>query len=421
MNILIQPGRFYFSILAILFFSSCHFTNSENSAIELFPLDSVAAYTKTVNIPESLDSMHFYYNDMLRDVRYVKLESNNECLIGTISKVIVTPDFIVIGDFYISNSVFFFTKQGQFAGKISVNKPSDSIRLENIKDMTYDYDNNRIIVYDYKANYIYQFTESGKYLNRYRSSDLSFMRFNYIGKNKFAFYEPSVNRGVGGGYNDFLLAIGDEKCNISYTAYRNDSTISSYDYNLNLPNSGETVYFCPKFSHTIYEIKNDKTTEITGKIKFNFSAKNSIIDNKSQVTTVKDLEMLTQAGHYNFDGKCFVANDVLFIELTRKTFNTGIFYSQKTGKIIGWNPILNVQVKDTVHVSYYSYPIASTGDEFISVMDPDIIARQERTFARIARENQLPQSPREHHLQEILSTMNENDNPVLLFYKLKQF
>lgn len=98
-------------------------------------------------------------SDMVDSVRYVPLETNENSLIGSISRIVVTENRIFIGD-KVANGVFVFDKRGFFLNKIcrQGRSPEEYVRLYDFDvseadSSIYFYVGRKIQVYDYNGNY----------------------------------------------------------------------------------------------------------------------------------------------------------------------------------------------------------------------------------------------------------------------------
>jgi len=354
---------------------------------------------------------------MLTDIRYVKLETKNNCLIGNINKILATRNGFVVADYYISNSIFFFDKTGRFINKVALKGSGRSIK--SLKDIAYNYDNNTVYIYDNIGSAIYCYDENGTYLNRYPVKNIYFRRIAYLGDSLLLFYHPSLKER--GGLNNYELCIGDVSGNIKYKAFeRKQESGDGFDYNFSITTEGSDVYYSRRFSKYIYKIAKDSLAIFPG-IRLDFPENKSVIDKVTESTTLPELKLLLSADNYNFDGEILSVNNVLYTGIYKKSMNMGVFYSEKNGRIAGGHLVSRLSINDTANAEYYSYPIASSNNEFISVMNPDVIVKSEQNFERSRKAMHIPVPHRERQLDAIMSTMRVDDNPVLVLYKIKPF
>jgi hypothetical protein len=412
-RLLIKKHTYLFFVA--LCFSSC-WNSSFNNVTEIVAKGETSG-TKIVDIPAGLGSQPFDYNKVLADIRYVKLETNDNCLVGHIDKILSIKNGYVIADYYLSNSVFFFDKTGKFIAKVKVSESSNS--PGEIKDITYNYKTRTVYLYDNKKSTIYSYDENGTYLKKNKMGKLYFSRLINIGDSSFIFYSPSLRSS--GGLNNSELAFGDITGKVKYRAFdRRHQLMRDFDYNYTLAPSKDGAFYSQKFSKYIYEISANPIN-IFPRFKLNFAGNNSLIDKVSASTSSQDLKMLLTSDNYNFDGEVLSCDDILYIGIKQKAMDVGVFYSPKSNKIIGGYPSSILSVGDTSKIEYYKYPIASSGEEFISVLDPEYIVKNEHIFDSLRKVINTPAPIRDKVFNSIIESMNPNENPVLVLYKVKAF
>lgn len=406
----------FIKITAILLLMiSCSSKTNRTKLHEIFP--GVADNNTTINItvPERLDSSSFDYNQMVSDVRYVRLETTPVSLIGKVDKVIPTKSGYVIADYYISGAVFFFDKAGRFLNRVNASASSDA--LKSIKDITYSREQGRVFVYDIKSSAIFSYSEAGELISESPIRGFYFRRMVYLKDSTFLFYRPFLKkRNIADG---FELAIGDLRGRLKSVAFKDTlMQIEDYDYNNNVMGAGSSNFYSPKFSRLIYQIGLD-SFNLYPAIELHFPAGNSVMDKATNLISFNDVKQLIASGHYNFDGQVLRAGNLVYVGVYQKGVPLGFFYSTKSGKVAGGNLISRLTPGDTVRVAYYTYPIANTEDEFISLMDPDIILRNEKLFSDAARSAHAFTSVREKGLSGVMELMRQGDNPVLVLHKIK--
>ena len=60
----------------------------------------------------------YAFDSLIDDISYIKLETNSDCLIGSIHQILCTKDYIFIMDVFVANAVYCFDKQGNFVRQI---------------------------------------------------------------------------------------------------------------------------------------------------------------------------------------------------------------------------------------------------------------------------------------------------------------
>lgn len=96
-------------------------------------------------------------------VGFIKLESNQNCFIGKVEKLIITDNEVIIADKSIARAVYVFNLDGTFRTKISQQGRGPQEYLE-ISDVFVMNDNSEISVLDNENNRIVSFDCYGKFL-----------------------------------------------------------------------------------------------------------------------------------------------------------------------------------------------------------------------------------------------------------------
>jgi hypothetical protein len=112
--------------------------------------------------------------------------------------------------------------------------------------------------------------------------------------------------------------------------------------------------------------------------------------------------------YYSFRGQILSTKDSIYYIECHKDGLAGYFYSEKTNRIIGGNITSTLKYNDSAQMEFYQYPIASNDNEFISIISP----KQFGPLTNILCSEKLSKA---------LEGFNSNSNPILVFYKLKNF
>jgi hypothetical protein len=405
--------------LKFLLYSSLLFTacNSEDSIIQELTVKDSLSFTKKINIPGDLKSKTFDYQAGLQDLEFITLETSINSAVGRIDKLYFTANHIIVDDIYTSKAILIFDKKGKYINKINI-KSHLPIPLKALRDMTYNKFSKEIVVYDNKQDKVIYFTEEGQYKYS-RNEPIFITQMACLSDSLYVYYNPIQNRGIKGTLNDYQIAVGN-KDRVIYKGFKKTDTLpglDQYDYNRNVSNSNGSTYFCPKFTNSIYEV-NVRSLSIIKRFELNYLAGNDIKVNDK--TNLSELSQLKSTGYY-FDGKIISAGDIHYFELWQNNVQTGMFYSQTSGNIIGGSPIAKVALRDTIKLDYFSYPIASFEDKFVSIIDPSIVVDKERIMKQNQHKMKVPAIIRTGKLDTVLKHLKINDNPILVLYKIKKF
>jgi len=239
-----------------------------------YTIDLYSAYKKAKTYPLST---------IAESIEYIPLETTNECLLGGISNIIVTPnDFFV----YVYEGLCYrFNREGKFLniiGKIG-NGPGECMRtrdatLDTVNQWVYILDYNKIIKYDYVGNFQETFKPGeGGSLGGYKMLTVkpglflvSNGSYNFAKPGKrFSFYFFSE------GQKDYVSKIACEKRD-------------KIPFCINMPcmcNYRQNTYVNDAWSDTIYQIKDIHNLQAyalinPGRFKYRDADDNSIMSGK---------------------------------------------------------------------------------------------------------------------------------------------
>lgn len=121
----------------------------------------------------------------------------------------------------------------------------------------------------------------------------------------------------------------------------------------------------------------------------------------------KYIKLKNSNRYYSFQGEIFCNTDSVYFIATHKNVFSGYFYSEKTNKIIGGDLVSSVATTDSAQIEAYTYPVTAFNDYFVSVLP----------FSNFVDSKTLHTAK----LAEIKKGIKPTDNPILAFYRLKDF
>ena len=329
-------------------------------------------------------------NQLLEQYRFVKLETNESCLLGAIDQIEVFANKIYILDSYQTKSIYVFDKEGKYLNRLEGNRRGPGEFLMPLC-FAIDPTDSALIVKDHQQSA----------LLRYALNDLSFIdkikteeypiSFGVIPEQEaLAFYYPDR------GNNDYQLRITDKNGQFikellpvdpkSKVLHGLGQNFYVYDGKLNV---------FPHFSNTIFSITPDSTTqryhfyfgdyhfpddEIFQKKEYNSQAIMSEIMNNSYVRLMAPYET-----DEHLLVKYYVKRQVLL----------GI-YNKKKHTAINLDPEM---VIDSLHLGTFPVPIGFNHNEFIGQLTLDI---QQKNRIMIPE------------LQKLMADYSEDSNPILI-------
>ena len=360
------------------------------------------------------DRLSFDYNQYLKDVRFVNLETNSKSKFSVIDKILLTENRIIIVDFNSAKGVYIFNDKGKFINSIRPNKNFTDYRsvLTDFYDVAYDYNLDEIILHNQNQNKTYHFDANGNFKNSSKEY-IYFAHFVNLRNSKYFIYLNSF------GGNEHIpklagspLSIGlrDTKILRTVNGIHDVKTNVNYEINHNssLSNSNNTLFYTPDFSDTVYQISGNPIS-VYPKLVIHYSGPNLNASLKQQKKEdINSFVRLTNTKkYYSFQGEVMSANDSIYFIESYKKDQSGYFYSTKTNNLIGGNLGSTYSGSNPVQLGCFRYPITTFNSEFVSVLPR----------ADLEKSNYIL-SPK---FNVVLKNAKSTDNPTLVFYKIKEF
>jgi len=367
-------------------------TSCESNKTEL-------SFDYKINLNTQLVHDNLQLSDIIQPgYRFVPLESNDEILIGNISKVICFNKYIYILDAYAGGVLAKFTEDGHFVSKIGSKGDGPGEYLFPL-DFTIDKQNGHIYVVDQGVTLI-EYDQNGKYLN----------------KRKFADYEFSgiqVDKNIDG----FTFISGDKDDNLILTTndlYRIKSYFPFKNKNINKllvsplqRMSDNTIVYRRFLNDTVFKIVdghlyphiilnyNNNFTEDLFSLNITKNKFNKILKNGNSCITKlyfeSDVSVFT----------AFSSSDNLFLS----------FYSKESDSVNIFN--YGNFINDITFEKRSSYVIGTNEDEFIFFV-------QGNNLIEGLNKNKEKYEKTDNFLKalKLSKTINQRSNPILLFVKI---
>lgn len=376
--------------------------------------------TTTIEVPkELLSSLKFDYNMHTNNPEFVKLETIDQSRIGRIDKLIAAKSSYVIADKYLANSVFFFDKNGKFLKRVNpVDGQASPLVLGSVT-----YDSKRRLIYVHFHNndesYLHSYTEAGEFVGKHNLNGLYFTEFSILSDSSFAFFLPGDKaKSI---INDYQLAFGnrDGKTQSVAFSFSSSNALSNFGYNYNLVSFDDYLLFSKNYSKYVFQAST-QPTKIYPRFELTGGNSDSLLVEIDSTSSVSEIRTLLDR-KFQFSGRVLPTTNHFYFEFTKKGERIGFFYSNQNGHIVGGRPEARLAVGDSLKIDYYSYPVTSFEDKFISVLDPNEIASSEKAFDLIRQSSNFHGPLRTKKLDSLLRALKANENPVLMIYQLRPF
>ncbi len=378
--------KFISIILLVLFIFSCK--NSEETAQDL--------YSIKIDINKSKPEPK--YSDFIENYDFVPLQTKKESLIGNVDKVITTKNDIYMLDIFSTKSVFKFSRKGEFVSKIGFlgdgpggyTLPLD-FEIDLNQEKIFVLDNGvRLCVYDLDGSFI-----ENKPLSSFTAN-----RVAVLDKGDLAWLQ--------GGIEDKLLVTNNELKNIqSFFSYRSQEIeiIPSQTFQKTKNNQ---IVFRQNFNDTVYVMDNKRPVP-----KLYLDFQNAKFTNKNLEEAIsKKSPFQSLVAEFSGSNGFFEVNNAYLISAFVRGKPYLVAHSKKTNNTL--IAALQQIENDITIEKQTSYPIGI--DHYT---DSVIFLVSTQSLFRAIDNYKGENTTYFNRLKELSKTMDKDDNPILLFAKIK--
>lgn len=389
---------FFNTICLIAVCFGCQSKNNGTTKSDTTTIDT--SYVEITVNPASNVAVPF--DSIIDRVSFVRLETSNDCLIGTVNQIICTEELIFIMDREVANSIFCFDMEGHFLYKIGKigQGPGEYTRLCNIALIK---DKKQLVAVDWNGK-LHYYDLNGKYL---KDDNIPFDKFPFNG------IEFTQNATIGfyeGGFSDEeagrpMLSVADKKWNNIYRAFPSfyKKKFKTNASMFPLRKFGNKVYLNRPWTNSFYLIDEDGYREVF-RINIIDGGYPPITDD-----TDSDLysQLLNKTVHFN-DYVFLKDAAVFYFSISGARWSPFVIYSHKTNQLYKCsgtytNPLFVFQNNGNT-------PLASSGDRsFIT---------QQSASTVMGAKNMLYNTPGVNNgeLEKLYNGLVEDSNPVLFFF-----
>jgi len=369
-------------IINLYSLASCQNNENNDNKSSVKEININVDEKKTVNLSE-----------FIRDYKYIKLETNEKCIIGSIDKVEIKSDKIYILDTYKSKSLYVFNINGNFLYKIGQigNGPGEFISPGDfsIKD-------NLIYLLDVEQKKMINYNIDGRYIKE-TYSKIHFRNFQILNNDTFVIGNTYISQNDNK-YN-FNLIVTDKNFNPIYKEipFKKFQGVYNLSPIYTLKKSGQFINFFHAFNDVLYEVHANK---IQPKYHLNFGKELWPNELFFKETFKDDFFSFIKKLEQKF--VCYPeiieSPNYIFLSFKYKGQILQGFYSKKTSKLI-----CSSVFKDDISCGDIGTPNSIfENDIFISVIEPyKLLDKKSDKLSKL--------------------NINENDNPIIMLIELKPF
>ena len=367
------------------------------------PIKLVTDSTRNIVVPEKGTPYNIY--ELIDTVFFVPLETKGNCLIGEVSKIIADSNSIFVLDKN-NGSVLKFDYHGKFLCRFGNrgNGPGEFVKLY---DMALDYENKQICLLDLDGGKQIFFSYNGKYI---KDVPLYF----YYSQLEFGYGKQVAYTGLSS--NSHIPAIDDHQLVITNQgqtplnagfAY-NGKIRNRFHFTSSRPLSSikGNIFFHHLLSDTIWEIK-----DTVCHARYVLNIPNNKLGKMHSMPLTDELYKKAVESQLSFTGIYTQTSDVVCFFIANKKRLEPLLYSKVSGKTL-YGYAFSEPKKNLFEALKCNYFEFANNDYFIKVIQPyDAI--------RIVKLNKDIHPDREENL--LLKNLDLEDNPILMFAKLKEF
>ncbi|GAB6013571.1 6-bladed beta-propeller [Viscerimonas tarda] len=355
----------------------------------------------TINLNPFLKKQAFDFGSLIEEVKLVALETTDESLVDDIYKVLVTESNIYIYDDFKGGGIVIFNSEGKFIKRISNGSgPGELVRLY---DMDFDKEKNELIAYQH--SFLLFFSPSGEFIRQMR---LPFGFYNFTVTSDGYVFKALDEQGNGhlGLLEDYTLFVTDKNFklkSVGLPCVSSNVNLGGYNY---LYNNTTSLHVTQKYTDTIYQYVNE-SNQLKAEYILDYSKK-KLPEIYLKGTKVEFDHATKQDDYYFYLGQYLETeyHHIFFLENRHIVSQTVVYRDKKSGNLKGgtsanfnWNEIPPI-----------GFPKTASGDYFVSVHLTNKNDTLLSNSSVISEEDKLK-----------INNLTEDDNPILVFFKLKDF
>lgn len=334
-------------------------------------------------------------------VWYVKLETVEESMIGSVDEIIFCDSTIIVADKRIGQTISMFDYQGHFLGRMSNlgNGPQEYLSLLNIAKLP----DGTIAIYDSRRQKIDIFDERGNYLENIQCNQYA-RSVQFIDGETMVFDHGTTFRNkeleVDGGYASYLVK--DRKMK---TLYKFGATNFEDGFNFtrhyNLYSFDGKVFCNVNFEDIIYEMGR---TAVCARYRLLMKPDQS---SNYPISTIEDIKKLDN--RYNhFNGNFIELKDYSYFNVAIMNPNycaTNLLFNHKDKRTY----VLINDFNDPM-MAFFGIPEYRYGD--------NCLVSWSSSSSIISHVDFMEEGSDDPNLLKLVDGMKRDDNPVLFFYRI---
>ena len=351
-----------------------------------------------------------YIESLIEEAYYVPLETTDESLFAYNRKTIVYKDRIYVLDDVLARAVLIFDMNGKFLRKIGKQGGAPN-EFALLLGMTIDEKNDRLVLFDSMKQKLMYFTLDGDYI---KNSDINIdfcgqMEILPSGNMVAAVSKSNMNVHLGE-LDDYRILQSDSLGNIVKAGFKRDDNKKLMIIYESMFRSGKDIVYHPPFLNALYTIGDDAISE-----RYVVEYKDYPPIDQEELLELPNLNRMRefeQKTVFLFGSALAETPSHLYFSTMAKHRFFYTIYDKRAKKQLSFR---NIRFRSGLIMA--PAPMYSYGDYFIGQATAEQIIAMREFLKREGR----PIPPQYQQYQELFNNIREDDNPVLVFFKLKDF
>lgn len=368
--------------------------------------DSIKCDGININPQECKDE---FLSNIVDSIKYIKLETSNDNLIGNVDKVVFASNYIFILDKSITRSIFRFDLAGNYLGKINkIGKgPGEYIKIRDFLVDTikktievYEPQQRKIIVYDYEGNF-----------KTFLPIGLLFSNFEKLNDKYVLHTNKMINSHKNKPLNYSLLIVNNSgELDSRYFPFDPKLKTNNVSYDvlkvITKDDSGN-IYISKLLNDSIFLISNN---HLFPKYVFNYG-KYQMPSNYNILPSDELLKKLSSTSNYALGHMlCAKTSNYMYFtfgfkEILKEQYIA--LYNTESHKSNGYRRLIN-----DIDGGIFNHPITSYNNQFISVIRSEELL--DYVNNKSSANNML-----NNKLLDLVKTSSKLDNPILMLTTFK--
>lgn len=362
-------------------------------------LDTESDSLVTIDLNSFLGKKVFDFQRLVKTIRLMPLETTEESLIGSINKVLVTASYIYVYDRYKDGGLVVFDGEGKFIRRIPNGQGPGE--LSRLYDIDFDEGNNQLIAYEHSFLSFYH--PDGTFIRQER---LPFGFYNIVSipEGYLMFANSSGNEHMRG-FQDYNLWVTDKAYRVKAVALPNRYNRIKYSAYRYIYKNKELMV-TQKFNDTIYRY-DAKRHQLRARYVLDFQDKK--LPERYLKGSYKEFKHFAENNDFFFFIGYYLDIDrfqMITIENRYRNLRSIIYRDKMSGHLTGGTSG-GFRIEDMPAIAF---PQSTYRDEFISWYIP------EKSFPFNTQSTMISESDKAK-----VSDLTNEDNPVLVFFRLKDF